>query len=811
MTEAERKKASAKGEYGAESIKVLEGLEAVRKRPAMYIGDISVAGLHHLVYEVVDNSVDEALAGFCKKIDVVIHVDNSVSVTDNGRGIPVDMHPTEKRSAAEVVLTVLHAGGKFNNDAYKFSGGLHGVGISVVNALSKKLEIEIQKDGNVYHQEYQKGVPKKPLEKIGVTKHSGTKVTFWPDDSIFETSEFSFETLSNRFRELSFLNKGLCITIKDKRVDKSNEFLFDGGIRSFVEYLSKNKSLLHPDVIYLEKERESVSVEAALQFTTGYNEQTFTFANNINTHEGGTHLHGLKAALTRTINSYAETKGLLKNAKCSIQGDDIREGLTCVLSVRLKSPQFEGQTKTKLGNSDIKGIVESAVNTSLSEFLEENPSIAQKIVTKAVESARAREAAKKARDLARRKGALETCGLPGKLADCSEKDPALCEVYLVEGDSAGGSAKQGRNRQYQAILPLKGKILNVEKARFDKVLKSQEIGTLITALGMGIGSADFNIEKARYHKIIIMTDADVDGAHIRTLLLTFFFRQMPEVVQKGYLYVAQPPLFRVKKGKSEIYLRDEKELDSYILTLGVQSIVLRFGSVELSGDKLKDILVQTRLFTAQCEKIDKDEKSLFILRALISIGDEVLKDSFASKEGIEKVCSDVEEYLRRRGQKISRTNISFDEEYQRFSSTFTFEKEGRSREFVFDYGLVSSPEFGVVHQFREKLASMEAHEFIVSEGEKEEKIFNSMSAVLNYVLGVGKRGVGIQRYKGLGEMNPDQLWETTMDPEKRSLLQVRVEDEVGADSVFTTLMGDQVEPRREFIQNNASDVRNLDV
>jgi len=808
----EEEKVDNEGAYGADSIKVLEGLEAVRKRPAMYIGDISVAGLHHLVYEVVDNSVDEALAGHCKNVHVTIHIDNSVSVVDDGRGIPVAMHSTEKRPAAEVVMTVLHAGGKFNNDSYKFSGGLHGVGISVVNALSSYLELEIKRDGHVYHQKYEKGAPQGALESIGETEKSGTKITFTPDDSIFEVSDFSFETLSNRFRELSFLNRGLKIVVEDKRTDKYHEFLFDGGIRSFVEYLTRNKTTIHPTPIYLEKEKDSIRVEVALQFTSGYNEQTYSFANNINTHEGGTHLYGLKSALTRTINSYAESKGLLKNVKSNIQGDDIREGLTCVLSVRLASPQFEGQTKTKLGNSDVKGIVENIVNTSLGEFLEENPDVAQKIVGKAIDASRVREAARKAKELARRKGALETCGLPGKLADCSEKDPALCEVYLVEGDSAGGSAKQGRNRRYQAILPLKGKILNVEKARFDKMLKSPDIGTLITALGTSIGVSDFNIEKARYHKIIIMTDADVDGAHIRTLLLTFFFRQMPEIIQKGYLYIAQPPLFRVKKGKQEMYLKDERELESYILSLGVQRIGVRTETGDnVTSEPLKELLLKIREFIFLCGKIGRDNEIMVLVEALMALDTDRLEELFSSREGMEELCDIVKGYFETRNIDAARTKILEDKECERYMCMFYFEKEGRVKDFKLDYSMLHSPEFMAVRKYREELSLFDSPDLVMDGNDGSEVTLHSKSEVLDHVLDLGKKGVSIQRYKGLGEMNPEQLWETTMDPARRSLLQVRVEDGVDADEIFSILMGDVVEPRRNFIQKHAPEVRNLDV
>jgi len=808
----EQEKIDNEDAYGADSIKVLEGLEAVRKRPAMYIGDISVAGLHHLVYEVVDNSVDEALAGHCKNVHVVIHIDNSVSVVDDGRGIPVAMHPTEKRPAAEVVMTVLHAGGKFNNDSYKFSGGLHGVGISVVNALSSSLELEIKRGGHVYHQKYEKGAPQGPLKSIGETEKSGTKITFIPDDSIFEVSDFSFETLSNRFRELSFLNRGLKIVIEDKRTDKYHEFLFDGGIRSFVEYLTRNKTNIHPTPIYLEKEKDSIRVEVALQFTNGYNEQTYSFANNINTHEGGTHLYGLKSALTRTINSYAESKGLLKNVKSNIQGDDIREGLTCVLSVRLASPQFEGQTKTKLGNSDVKGIVENIVNTSLGEFLEENPDVAQKIVGKAIDASRVREAARKAKELARRKGALETCGLPGKLADCSEKDPALCEVYIVEGDSAGGSAKQGRNRRYQAILPLKGKILNVEKARFDKMLKSPDIGTLITALGTSIGASDFNIEKARYHKIIIMTDADVDGAHIRTLLLTFFFRQMPEIIQKGYLYIAQPPLFRVKKGKQEMYLKDEKELESYILSLGVQRVGVRAETGDnVTSEALKELLVKVREFIFLCGKIGREGEIMLLIEALMTPDTDRIEELFSSREGMEELCGIIGGHFKTRNVDEAKTKVLEDKEHERYMCMFYFEKDGRVKDFKLDYSMLHSPEFSAVRKYREELSLFDSPDIVMSGSDGHELTLHSKSEVLNHVLELGKKGVSIQRYKGLGEMNPEQLWETTMDPARRSLLQVRVEDGVDADEIFSILMGDVVEPRRDFIQKHAPEVRNLDV
>ncbi|MEZ4600947.1 MAG: DNA topoisomerase (ATP-hydrolyzing) subunit B [Syntrophotaleaceae bacterium] len=788
-------------DYGAGSIKVLEGLSAVRKRPAMYIGSTGVQGLHHLVYEVVDNSIDESLAGYCNEVEITIHLDGSVTVEDNGRGIPVDMHPTMKKSAAEVVMTVLHAGGKFDSDSYKVSGGLHGVGVSVVNALSERLDLEIRRNKRKYRQSYCRGVPLEPLKEEGETGKRGTKITFWPDPEIFETTEFSFETLSRRLRELAFLNAGVHIRIQDERSEKEHVFVYEGGIVSFVEYLNRAKTPLHTPPIFFKGEREGVEMEVAFQYNDGYDERIFSFANNINTHEGGTHLIGFKAALTRTMNHYATANNLLKNIKTSISGDDLREGMSAVISVKLPEPQFEGQTKTKLGNSEIKGFVETLVNEKLATYLEENPQVARKILEKGIEAARAREAARKARDLTRRKGALDSLSLPGKLADCQEKDPGLCEVYLVEGDSAGGSAKQGRDRRYQAILPLKGKILNVEKARFDKMLTSNEIRTLITAMGTGIGKDDFDISKIRYHRIIIMTDADVDGSHIRTLLLTFFFRQMPEIIERGYLYIAQPPLYKAKKGKSEIYLKDEEALLDYLLGQGVEGITLQFEKTEktLRGKQiiptLRNIIEYNRLFDKMVHKgIHAELLKVFVQGKLAN--------SFADLVTLEPLA----EKLR---QLEPRATFQVMEDPQRILFTL-----GNIRARIDQAVLeaLSTREYQLLLQAYGQVEDVCKGEkaFVSSEGQEEATVADRQE-LLNLFLTRSRKGQYIQRYKGLGEMNPDQLWETTMDPEKRVLLQVKIEDAVEANEIFTVLMGDQVEPRREFIENNALNVANLDI
>ncbi|KIH77658.1 DNA gyrase subunit B [Geoalkalibacter ferrihydriticus] len=792
-----------KKEYGAGSIKILEGLSAVRKRPAMYIGSTGAAGLHHLVYELVDNSIDEALAGHCTEVSVIIHLDGSVTVEDDGRGIPVDMHPTMNKSAAEVVLTVLHAGGKFDNDSYKVSGGLHGVGVSVVNALAEKLELEIRRNSSIYRQSYQRGIPDNPLREDGATKKRGTSITFWPDPQIFETTDFSFEILSQRLREMAFLNAGVKIHILDERSEKKHDFFYEGGIASFVEYLNRAKTPLHPQPIYISGEREGVDIEVAMQYNDGYDEKIFSFANTINTHEGGTHLIGFKAALTRTMNSYATTNNFLKNVKTTISGDDLREGLTAVISVKIPDPQFEGQTKTKLGNSEIKGYVETLLNEKLAEFLEENPQVAKKILEKGIEAARAREAARKARDLTRRKGALEGLSLPGKLADCQEKDPAHSEIYLVEGDSAGGSAKQGRDRRTQAILPLKGKILNVEKARFDKMLTSAEIRTLITAMGTGIGKDDFDIAKLRYHRIIIMTDADVDGSHIRTLLLTFFFRQMPELIDRGYLYIAQPPLYKVKRGKKEIYLKDDASLLEYLLDEGTEGATVQMeksGKVQRGKQiipTLRSIIEFNNLFDKLVHKgINREVLNVFV-RGKIQNG-------FAD-------MVDLTPLAERLKAEEPRADFKVLQDPARIFFTL-----GNLRARIDQSALeaLSSQEYKMLLAAYRKVEEICLTEkaFISYEGKEMVEVTDRQD-LLKHFLDRAKKGQYIQRYKGLGEMNPEQLWETTMNPEpgKRVLLQVKIEDAVEADEIFTVLMGDQVEPRRDFIERNALNVSNLDI
>ncbi len=788
--------------YTAEDIKILKGLDAVRKRPAMFIGSTGIEGLHHLVYEVVDNSVDESLAGYCKNVDVIIHHDGSCTVIDDGRGIPTDPHPgdPEGRSATEVALTELHAGGKFESKAYRISGGLHGVGVSVVNALSEWLDVEIRQNGNVYQHHYERGVPSGPLTLVGKTKRRGTKVTFKPDSEIFEVLDFSYDILSQRLRELAFLNRGLKITLSDERTEKNQVFLYSGGIVSFVEHLNKNKTPIHLKPVYISGEKEDVIVEIALQYNDGYTETIYTFANNINTKEGGTHLIGFKSALTRTVNTYAVSSGLLKDGKESLSGDDIREGLTTVINVKLLSPQFEGQTKMKLGNSEVKGIVESIVNEGLGTYFEENPSVVRKIVEKALQASRAREAARKARELTRRKGVFEDTGLPGKLADCSEKDPALSEIFIVEGDSAGGSAKQGRDRRTQAILPLRGKILNVEKARFDKMLSSEEIKVLITALGTSIGPDDFDISKIRYHKVILMTDADVDGAHIRTLLLTFFYRQMPQVIERGYLYIAQPPLFKVKKGKTEKYIQNETEMQGMLFELASDDLEVSIKGQALRGKALITHMKRLFRFERLTEWFEKRRKDPELLRFILSAG--INKDTLKDSVKLE----DFLRMIKEKDQSIAIGEIQLDEEHQ----TYGVEIRRHNYKLNLDTNFLTSPEFRELVNLYSIIRDLgePPYKIQIKEGARE---ISTSSELLNVVYATAKKGLTIQRYKGLGEMNPHQLWETTMDTEKRTLLQVNIQDSVQADQIFTILMGDQVEPRREFITTHALEARNIDV
>ncbi|GAB4388607.1 MAG: DNA topoisomerase (ATP-hydrolyzing) subunit B [Thermodesulfovibrionales bacterium] len=783
--------------YGAEDIKILKGLSAVRKRPAMYIGSTGPEGLHHLVYEVVDNSVDEHLAGHCRNIVVTIHHDGSCTVEDDGRGIPTGPHSgdPEGRSAAEIVLTELHAGGKFESKAYKISGGLHGVGVSVVNALSEWLDVEIRQDGKLFQQHFDRGKPAAPLKEAGKTRGRGTKITFKADPEVFETTELSYEVLSQRLREMAFLNSGLRITIHDERSEKKHDFLYKGGIVSFVEHLNKNKTLLHPKPVYISAERDGMSLEIALQYNDTYTENIFTFANNINTREGGTHMVGFKSALTRTVNNYASSMKI----KESLSGDDIREGLTAVVSVKLPNPQFEGQTKMKLGNSEVKWAVESMVNDMLGAYFEENPAVARKIVEKAAQASRAREAARKARELTRRKSPLEDTGLPGKLADCSEKDPAQAEIFIVEGDSAGGSAKQGRDRRFQAILPLRGKILNVEKARFDKMLSSEEIRVLISALGTGIGP-DFDISRSRYHRIILMTDADVDGAHIRTLLLTFFYRQMPQIIEKGYLYIAQPPLYKLKKGRMERYIQDDSELMGVLFEIAADEIELPIKGKAVKGKALMPYLKRLSDFERLLQWYERRRKDPEVLRLILEAG--VDKEFLAGRDALAGFLAGLEKRLpdARPGE------IARDEEHQGYS----VEIRRHATRMHLSASFVGTPEYKNLVQLHASLADLGPPPYSLR-GKGGEREAPDTRKLLEAVLETAKKGLSIQRYKGLGEMNPQQLWETTMDPDKRTVLQVGVEDTVETDEIFTVLMGDQVEPRKDFIIKHALEARNIDI
>src|SRR5208283_160339 len=802
MGDKENPAATAAGhKYDATSIKVLGGLEAVRKRPAMYIGSTGELGLHHLVWEVVDNSVDEAMAGYCDEINVTVHDDNSVTVVDNGRGIPVDMHATEKRPAAEVVLTVLHAGGKFDSDTYKVSGGLHGVGVSVVNALSDFLELEIQRDGAVWEQSYEKGKPTTKLKQTGKTRKTGTTVKFHPDPSIFEKAVFSYDILATRLREYAFLNKGLKITLTDERSEKSAEFRFTGGIAEFVKHLNRGKAALHDSPIYMEGKRGNVEIEIALQYNDTYGENVFAFANTINTVDGGTHLSGFRSALTRTINNFASNAGMLKEQKdeVSISGDDVREGLVAVVSVRLPQPQFEGQTKGKL-NSDIKGDVEQLINEKLGDWFDKHSTVARRIIGKCIDAARAREAARKARELTRRKSAMDSSGLPGKLADCQERDPSRCELFVVEGESAGGSAKMGRDRKYQAILPLKGKILNVEKARYDKMLGHEEIRAIITALGTGIGKDDFDAGKLRYHKIILMTDADVDGSHIRTLLLTFFFRHMKELIERGHVYIAQPPLYRVKRGKTEKYIRDERDFARELMKRATEDhIVKPKEGVSLEGAKLTSFLLNVQEYEAASAKLGRRLRDLALVELLVDSGIEK-KTDFEEKKTVERLLKEIEKAkLKLDGRVI------FDEEHSLYEIQF-----GPPHNQKINWGVVSTADYKKLRGLAKQIEEYNRPPFVVARnGDKVSK--EKVVDVLNYIVEDAKKDFTITRFKGLGEMNAEQLWETTMNADTRTLLQVKLEDAVAAEDIFTTLMGENVEARRKFIEDNALEVVNLDI